>query len=837
MRKFNLLSSISIFLIFIVSLSSCNLSTQTDTDADADDEKQQPAEENKSFQTDLGVDREVNLGNSIILDAASTLPNENIIYQWQLVDKPEESALSEIQSNTSNINFQPDAAGSYRIKVIATHDGNSAEDEVVVTVKTISNTFLVGLQQRPNNELCLAPQRPNYSATIDLEHVFSTLSFSKPVKMLQAPGNNTRWYVVEQSGKIKTFREDDTTTVDFVDLPNSLLDDGPNEAGLLSMAFHPNYGVANYKVYLSFTGNDASGQLVSIISEYTSNETGTELDLNSGKIILSIEQPRGNHNGGDIAFGPDGYLYIGMGDGGGGGDPYGNGQNLQTLLGAMLRIDVDGGSPYAIPSDNPFSTNNSCDDGACPEIYAWGFRNPWRFSFDSHTGDLWLGDVGQHTEEEVNKVQLGGNYGWNYREGFSCYEGACDDKTLIDPIVTYETGKEGLAITGGYVYRGSAITSLSGIYLFADYAYGKIWGMYYDETGKATVGEPLINRNYYISSFAQANDGELYITDLNSGRIYKIIDGATSPTQSTFPKKLSETGCMDNADVRKPSSALIPYDVNVPLWTDGATKQRWLALPNNTTITIDDDGNNWVFPIGTVFVKHFYIGSELIETRTLIRHEDGDWAGYSYEWDENGLDATLVEGGKVKTVDNIKWTYPSSAQCMFCHTAASGFTVGPETLQLNRDYSYPNGVTANQLTTLDHIGLFSEKLADDIENMHRLPAMDELTQTPVSRARAYLHANCAFCHQENGTGRGQANFHFLSPEENMEVCDVDPETGDFGVTGAKLLTPGSPDSSVITLRMQALDVDRMPPLGTGVVHDEGIALIKEWINAASTCES
>jgi len=694
---------------------------------------------------------------------------------------------------------------------------------------------IMGLEERPSNTSCLAPERPVSEAAISLTRVFSDLSFSKPVKMLQSPGNDNRWYVVQQSGSVKTFNDTDTTSTNFITIPSNILNDSPNEAGLLGMAFHPQYGESNYKAYLSYTAYVDGDGLESRISEFTSLDNGATLSLDSERILIRLKQPYNNHNGGDIAFGPDGYLYIGFGDGGSAGDPESNAQNLQNLLGAMLRIDVDNGSPYSVPADNPFADNITCADVACPEIFAWGLRNPWRFNFDSATGDLWLGDVGQGAAEEVNKIQLGGNYGWNFREGFACYNGEpCGNGSMKDPIVTYQTGTDGNAITGGFVYRGNEIPNLKGVYLYADYGYGKIWALFYDKDGKPAP-DLLLDGSSYISSFAQSNTGELYVTDLGSGRIFKIIDASES-TVSNFPVKLSATGCMDATDITKPGAALIPFDVNVPLWTDGAIKQRWFALPDNTTITISDDANNWVFPIGTVFIKHFYIGSELVETRTLIRHDDGDWAGYSYEWDEDGLDATLLQGGKVKNINGVDWSYPSSAQCMSCHTPASGFTIGPETLQLNRDYTYANGVTSNQLVTMNHIGLFSDSLPAEVNNMHLLPTIDDLTKSIDSRARAYLHANCAYCHQVGGIGRGPANFHYLTSTDEMDVCNIDPETGDLDVNNAKLLTPSDPEASIISLRMKSNDVNRMPPIGSGMVHTEGVALIDEWINGISECE-
>ena len=780
---------------------------------------------------------------NVEVSISSNNTNEGVVSPDRLIFTPNNWESLQLTTLTGQDDENQDGNTEYLITVaVSASDDNAYLSLTPLTINAVNIDNEeplpqpMGLMERPSNTSCLAPERPASGAVISLANAFPDLSFSKPVKMLQSPVNDKRWYIVQQSGSVRTFNDTDSTTENFITLPSDILNDVPNEAGLLGMAFHPQYGVSNYKVYLSYTADADGGGLESRISEFSSLDNGATLSLDSEKVLIRLKQPYNNHNGGDIAFGPDGFLYIGFGDGGSAGDPENNAQNLQNLLGAMLRIDVDNGSPYSIPADNPFADNSACADGACPEIYAWRLRNPWRFNFDSATGDLWLGDVGQYAAEEVNKIQRGGNYGWNFREGFVCYNNEpCGDGSMVDPIVTYATGTDGNAITGGFVYRGNEIPNLEGIYLYADYGYGKIWALFYDQEGKPAP-VLLLGSSYFISSFAQSRSGELYITDLGSGRIFKIMDD-NEPTVSNFPVKLSETGCMDTTDITKPGPALIPFDVNVPLWTDGAVKQRWFALPDNTTITINDDANNWVFPIGTVFVKHFYLGSDLIETRTLIRHDDGDWAGYSYEWDEDGLDATLLQGGKVKNINGVDWRYPSSAQCMLCHTPASGFTIGPETLQLNRDYTYPNGVTSNQLVTMDHIALFNNSLPADVNSMHQLPSIDDLTKSVDSRARAYLHANCAFCHQANGTGRGPANFHYLTSADAMGVCNIDPEAGDLSVNNAKLLTPLDPDASIISLRMKSQDVNRMPPIGTGITHAEGVALIDEWINGISECTS
>jgi len=359
---------------------------------------------------------------------------------------------------------------------------------------------------------------------------FPGLAFSQPLLMLQAPGDASRWYVVEKSGIVRSFANDPDAELDDVDLFADLtgrVDASFSESGLLGMAFHPDFD-ENGQVFFSYTAPGTSGVLQSVVSRFALDDTGA-VDLASEEVVLTLAQPRANHNGGNIVFGPDGFLYVGLGDGGGAGDPDGHGQDTTTLLGAILRIDVDGGAgsvPYGIPADNPFADNTECLDGsgqlACPEIFAWGFRNPWRFSFDRDTGELWAGDVGQNRWEEVDRVEASGNYGWNQREGAHCFEPPTDcSLDNIDPVTEY--GHElGISVTGGYVYRGTAIPALAGFYVFGDFGSGRIFAVPSDAEPVVEPDE-LVVTPLSISSFAEDDAGELYVLDFATGTIHRIV--------------------------------------------------------------------------------------------------------------------------------------------------------------------------------------------------------------------------------------------------------------------------------------------------------------------------
>ena len=698
-----------------------------------------------------------------------------------------------------------------------------------------------GLDGRPSNATCVAWPRPSVGSDISLSR-FTSLSFTSPIALLQAPNDppsndNGRWYVVEQGGTIKQFSGANPASAStFVDITSRVRSGG--EMGLLGMAFHPNFPTDN-RVFLSYT--TGTSPLVSRISSFRSNDGGATLDAGSESILLTIDQPEENHNGGHIAFGPDGLFYIGIGDGGGGGDGHGdrgNGQRLTTLLGKLLRIDINGGPPYAIPPTNPFAANAVCPSagrasGECPEIYAYGLRNPWRWNFDRANGELWLADVGQGDWEEVDQVTLGGNYGWRCREGAHDYNPStpgCSSSALIDPVTEYNHTL-GISITGGYVYRGPQDTALKGRYLFGDFGSGRIWAWIPENATQPREPTQLLDSELSISSFGQGNDGELYVVNYG-GTLHKITF-QSSTGGNTAPRLLSETGCFSN---KQPASGLIPYDINAPFWSDGASKERWMALPDGQNISVQTDGD-WNFPNGTVLVKNFSVGSRLIETRLFMRHSDGVWGGFSYEWNAAQTDATLLEGGAVRDLGNGQsWIFPSESQCMDCHTDAAGRALGLETAQLNRSFTYSQtGRTANELATLNGIGVLTPAITDPSAQ----PAMPEPfgSSAVADRARAYLHTNCSQCHRPSGPTPSNMDLRYATPLMATNACDISPQSGDLGLgVNARLIAPGSPENSLVVNRMNRRDSAAMPPLGSHTVDADGVALITQWIDALTACQ-
>ena len=695
---------------------------------------------------------------------------------------------------------------------------------------------VVGLDARPSNTTCVAPARPTAGASVAAQNVFSTTpAFGSPTKLIQPPGDPSRWMVLEKGGFVQTFTVANPTVVstwlDFSSVVNI-----SGEGGLLGLAFHPNYP-ATLEVFVSYT---TGSPMVSRVSRVTLDSTTAPVDTTE-QVLITVNQPFDNHNGGEIAFGPEGSLYFGLGDGGGANDQNDYAQNTTRLLGSILRINVVGvayPSPgYQIPADNPFAANPKCGPGSnaapCPEIYAWGVRNPWRFGFDPPTGALWAGDVGQDTWEEIDVIERGGNYGWRCREGAHDFNtSGCPSGGFVEPVSEYSRS-DGNSITGGFVYRGTALPALVGRYVFGDFGTGRIWALHDDGQGGYT-NELLVETSLGISSFGVGLDGELYFADYFAGGLYKLIP-AGAPVPDTIPLSLAATGCVAPGDPTQPAAGLVPYGVNAPFWSDGAAKSRYLALPDGATIDVAASGD-WTLPAGSVVVKHFRIGASLVETRLLMRHPDGVWAGYTYEWNDAQTAATRVIGGKTRAVAGQSWSYPSEGDCMRCHTSAAGFSLGLETAQLNSDLLYPaTGRTANQLTTLEQIGFLSAPLPDVPANLPTIADPSDTGESLASRARAYLDTNCAQCHRPGGPTPSSMDLRYTTALSATAACNATPQAGDLGLVNARLIAPGDATRSVLIARVSRRDAKGMPPLSSNLVDTAGVSLLTSWINSLAGC--
>ncbi len=706
-----------------------------------------------------------------------------------------------------------------------------------------------GLASRP----ILAPlgfpsQGPTVQA-VDLEPAFSNLSFTRPVYLTSARDGTTWLYVVEQGGRIFVFPNDDSVQTANVFIDLSAGAGGPvsratNEEGLLGLCFDPDYANNGY-FYVHYS---AANPRRSVIARYTATfpaQGAPSAAAGTFHEILTVPQPDWNHNAGMLEFGPDGMLYIGFGDGGSGGDPWGpigNGQNTQTLLGSLLRIDVRQSTPqqrYTIPSDNPFTS----DAGVLDEIWAYGLRNPWRFSFDRATGELLLGDVGQGAREEVSLVREGENLGWRIREGardFNVPAGGVP-ADLREPIIDYERSL-GTTVVGGYVYRGQDVPSLRGVYVYGDYGSGRIWGLTHDD---GVLGTNLqIQSLSQLSSFGEDERGELYAVSLGGTiRRFREPSGGTPPPP--FPQLLSETGLFTDLTTLTPASGLIEYDVNAPLWSDRAFKRRWIGLPNGRRITFSASAP-WSFPVGTVIVKHFELeltvgnpsSRRRLETRALIHEEDG-WAGYTWRWNDAQTDAELLNDRLDETFTitdaaapggtrEQTWTYPSRTDCLQCHTAPAGRVLSVRTGQLNRAFDFPNA-RDNQLRTWNHIGLFTTDIGDAAAH-EAWPDPDDASAPVAERARAYLASNCASCHLVDGTAPGNLDLRWSVPDGAMGAIGIAPAQGGLGLVNPQIIAPGVKERSVLWERLRRLDGTRMPRLGTSEVHGEAVDLVGTWID-------
>jgi glucose/arabinose dehydrogenase len=371
----------------------------------------------------------------------------------------------------------------------------------------------------PGQPAAAAPRRaqpfdPN-AFTLEFEQV--ARGFQTPTLVTYAPDGSGRLFVLEQAGRIRIIQNGQTVREPFLDITRLVRSGG--EQGLLGLAFHPQYA-QNGRFFVYYTAQNADNT----IAEYRVTSDPNRAEPNAVQVLVAIPDFASNHNGGMLAFGPDGYLYAGTGDGGGGGDPRSNGQNTDALLGKLLRFDVNGGSPYGIPPDNPF-----VNGGGRAEVWAYGLRNPWRFSFDRATGDLWIADVGQNAWEEINLQPAGSpgglNYGWNTMEGAHCFSprSGCNQDGLVLPVAEYEnSGQRGeCSVTGGYVYRGQQHPQMVGAYYYADYCSGRVWALAQDANGAWTPTE-IARVDARISSFGEDEAGEVYATGHGDGVIYRL---------------------------------------------------------------------------------------------------------------------------------------------------------------------------------------------------------------------------------------------------------------------------------------------------------------------------
>lgn len=676
--------------------------------------------------------------------------------------------------------------------------------------------------------------------------VFEQLKFTRPLYMTMEPGEGGRAMVVEQNGKVWAFKHDEQTKDKelFCEIADH---------DTYSICFHPKFE-QNHYVYVFANGpqSDREKRFNRIERFTVTRDEPRRCDPASRTTI--IEWRSNGHNGGEMAFGPDGCLYISSGDGTSDSDGDLAGQDLTTLTAAILRIDVDGappGSTYRVPADNPFLDIPN----ARPEIWAYGFRNPWRMCFDPVTGDLWVGDIGQDLWEMVDVVQRGANYGWSVMEGSRpFYPLRKRGPTPITPPTIEHPHSEARSITGGIVYTGSRYSDLKGAYLYGDYATGKVWGARFRD-GRVTWQKELADTPYQILGFCQGLGGEIYLVDY-AGGLYSLESRPEEQPPHPFPQKLSETGLFTDTAAHRVDPALIPYDVVAPLWSDGAAKQRFIALPGESTVAFQPAGA-WRFPEHTVLVKTFTLPmvdsatgqprQQRIETR-LLTLQQGEWMGFTYRWNDDQTDAELVPAAGADQTFVLAdteeptgqrsqtWHFPSRTECMICHSRAGGFVLGPHTNQMDRPIDY-HGVTVNQLEHLASWGVLTGFKRQAVQANRRLVDPADASAPLEARSRSYLHANCAQCHVEAGGGNSAFSISIATPPQRIGLIDEAPRHERFNIENAKLVAPGSPETSILYHRLTTLGRGRMPPLGSAVVDHQAADLIAKWIRDLAPVEA
>ncbi len=702
---------------------------------------------------------------------------------------------------------------------------------------------------------------PDQPPPFRVEKVFESIEISKPLSVTPLPDTKDLLVTVHEGGYAGPGRllrlagsESGATLTEFLKIDEIIY----------GVAFHPDFA-ANRYIYVGCNGkSEKLEQTATRVLRFKVSTSQPIACVVDSKTVI-IEWESNGHNGGDLVFGHDGMLYVSAGDGTSDSDANLAGQDLSTIPGSMIRIDVDrrdGEKLYAVPSDNPFVAL----DGARPEIWAYGLRNPWRICVDAKTGDVWAGINGQDQRETAQVIRRGENYGWSITEGSHPFHpNRKQGPTPIVPPTIEHPHSEARSLTGGHVYYGSKHPSLCGHYIYGDYSTGTIWAAKYN--GSKVVSHFLVARTMLqISGFGIDNDGELLVVDHGSG-LFRLVPNEQEQV-TEFPQKLSETGIFETIERHVVAAGIIPYEVNAPLWSDSAEKERFIGLPGDAQIEFRKSGG-WEFPNGTVLIKTFSLpladnagGSPTrIETRMLVR-QDGQWYGYSYEWNEEQTDATLVDAAG-KNVDlklasertdfgtkTLNWRYPSRSDCMVCHTRAANYVLGLSVLQLNRSVTRAN----DEVSQLDHfvsLGLFrahdkhdkkeketASQVADDARkfelpssasDLPRLVDPADESMALETRARSYLHSNCAHCHVMAGGGNSRFSVAFDSSLSATGLVNELPAHDTYGITDARLVVPKDPLRSLLLHRIANRGRGQMPPLASSVIDEQAVKLLTDWI--------
>lgn len=677
---------------------------------------------------------------------------------------------------------------------------------------------------------------PDPSLPYRSKRAFPKLDFKHSLYITHQPDTD-RMLVVEQAGRILAFtnRADAASTEVFCSI---------EDHDVYALTFHPNYA-SNHFVYVFANGPNASEQhKTNKIFRYVVDRKLLRCDDASRELIIDWES--NGHNGGDLAFGPDGMLYISSGDGTSDSDKNVTGQDITDLNSGILRIDVEHparGRAYSIPKDNPFLEIPN----ARGELWCYGLRNPWRIHFGA-AGHLWIGDIGQDMWEMIIVAQRGANYGWSVTEGSHAFQlqRRRGPTPIVQPTIEHPHA-EARSITGGLVYQGTKLPKLRGAYIYGDYGTGRIWGARYRDN-KIEWNELIADTPYQILGFGEDAQHELFFADY-AGAIYELESAPPADNTNSFPRLLSETGLFTSVRDHRVQAGVIPYVVNAPYWADGAEAERFVALPGESRIDLTEK-EPWKFPEDAVLVQSLALEMERgnsksrrwIETRVLLL-EQNEWAAYTYRWNDEQTDAMLMTGGDdrefaIKDAQapgghrEQTWHFPTRTECLTCHSRQAGFALGWNSWQMNCERDY-DGVVTNQLSALAHMGVFkvSKSFPAKIAKLPRLTNPYERTANLTNRVRAYLHANCSHCHTEAGGGNSAMELTAKTALADMHILNVRPQHDTFELPDARIIAPGHPERSVMFRRLSQRGFGQMPPLAITTVDQEAVRLFDAWIRS------
>lgn len=678
------------------------------------------------------------------------------------------------------------------------------------------NTRLVGTPEPPPPFVAV-PAYPN-------------LKPKNPIAVMREPGANRVLYLENYGydtlrGVLRRFE-----AVQDVSEAEVLLE---IKEHVYSLTFHPNFA-RNRFIYFGVNGPSQGKGKHTKILRYTFSDDLKRILPES--LIVVIEWPGNGHNGGDCAFGKDGMLYVTSGDGTSAMDRDNVGQDLSSVRGKVLRIDVDGaprGKTYVVPKDNPFVALTN----ARPEIWAYGLRNPWRITSDLPSGQIWVGENGQDLREYAHLLGRGENYGW------SAYEGSRPmfkdrlkgPSPFTPPTIEHDHG-EYRSLTGGVVYRGHAFPELAGAYIYGDYSTGRIHAMLHDGT-KVVWHKELADTPLMIVGFGFDPDGEVLIADYNGG-IHRLAPHAQSPNAQRFARKLSETGLFTDVATEKPAPGVVGYDINHPGWHDGAKGRHWIAAPADAKLH-PSEGGQWGTDNGLVLVQTLALdtsaGPRRTETRLLLKR-DNDWTAYTYVWNDAQTDAELAPAKGMRTTLNLpegprSWLVPGRSDCLVCHSRAANFALSLNTRQLNRPAV--GAPQANQIAKLEKQELLrgASWISTKLDTAPRFPALGDTNAPLEARVRGYLAVNCAHCHVHEGGGNSAIDLAAGTSLKNTKLIDQIPQHGTLNLKDARIVAPGAPSRSVLITRTALRIPGQMPPLGTIRPDTEATKLFMQWISS------